>query len=249
MERNCLIFDDEPSAIAEIRLLIEKLAPDWHVIGTALQAADCRTLLSLDQADVIFSDIHFGDELVFDLLPELKHFKGYLVFVSGHNNFASQAFELSAINYILKPISEIRFSEAIQKINAHSYIKNNISQPILLHNITEQRNLLKKIAFNTKSGYIIKELTDILFAQSKNNYTEFHFSTGEKLLIAKTLLEYERMLEPFGFHRIHQSYMVNFHHVQRFDTEELCIFLQNGVSLPVSIRRKSTVLIMMRMVF
>ena len=227
MSLSCLIFDDEAAAIADVSFLIGKYAPDWKIAGIASTISDCKKLLKSKTVDIIFSDIHFGNDIVFELLPELNSFKGDLIFISGDNGYATQAFQLSAISYILKPINETH----------------------LFHNLKEEIPAHKKIAFNTSTGYVIKEINDIVYAKSSNNYTEVYFANKEKVFVAKTMLDYEKMLDSFGFFRIHQSYLVNFKYVVRFDTEELELYLTSGEALPVSNRKKTILLEMLRRIF
>ena len=137
MNIKCLIFDDQASAISEISFLVGKYAPNWKILGIASTIDDCRILLQEQQtANVIFSDIHFGNQIIFDVLPELRQFKGDIIFISGDNSYAAQAFQLSAVNYMLKPINESFFYNVIS--NYQGVIKeriNNAAQEVLFHNL------------------------------------------------------------------------------------------------------------------
>lgn len=251
MNKNCLIFDDEPVALSEVSFLVGKYAPNWKILGIASNISDCKKLLNAHKADIIFTDIHFGKEVIFDILPELKQFNGDIIFISGDNGFATQAFQLSATSYILKPINENHFKETIgkfQSVETENRLPTS-SNDVLFHNLNTDKGIHKKIAFNTNSGYVIKEVDDIVYAKSSNNYTEVYFANKEKVFVAKTMLDYEKMLDDFGFFRIHQSYLVNFKYVVRFDTEELELYLTTGEALPVSNRKKTILLEMLRRVF
>jgi two-component system LytT family response regulator len=250
MSLSCLIFDDDAAAIAEVSFLIGKYASNWSIVGIASTTEECRNLLKTNIADIIFTDIHFGDEIIFDALPELKSVKGDLVFITADNGFATQAFQLSATSYILKPINEHHFIQALQKYQTTN-LGNTITQTneVLFHNLNESHSSFKKIAFNTNTGYVIKEVNDIIYAKANSNYTEFYFTDIEKILVSKTLLEYEKMLENYGFFRIHQSYLVNLKYMSKFDNDSLQMVLENGEVLPVSNRRKSNLLDILRGVF
>ncbi|HOY41254.1 MAG TPA: LytTR family DNA-binding domain-containing protein [Chitinophagales bacterium] len=250
MSLSCLIFDDEAVAIADVSFLIGKYAPDWKIAGIASTISDCKKLLKSKTVDIIFSDIHFGNDIVFELLPELNSFKGDLIFISGDNGYATQAFQLSATSYILKPINETHFMQTLKKYQLPNVERlPAASNDVLFHNLKEEIPAHKKIAFNTSTGYVIKEINDIVYAKSSNNYTEVYFANKEKVFVAKTMLDYEKMLDSFGFFRIHQSYLVNFKYVVRFDTEELELHLTSGEALPVSNRKKTILLEMLRRIF
>jgi two-component system LytT family response regulator len=250
MAISCLIFDDEPNAIAEVSYLIGKYAPQWKISGIASTILECENLLKTQVVDIIFSDIHFGNEIIFNALPELNNFKGDLIFISGDNGFAMQAFQLSATSYMLKPINEKQFEQTISKYHLPSYESgSSATTEVLIHNLKEDKPSHKRIAFHTNKGYVIKEVNEIVYANSSNNYTEIYFINSEKVFVAKTLLEYEKMLDEFGFFRIHQSYLVNFKYVVRFDTENLELHLTSGETLPVSNRKKTLLLEMLRRIF
>ena len=164
MSLSCLIFDDEAAAIAEVSFLIGKYVPDWKVLGIASTIDKCKELLSTQKADIIFSDIHFAEEIVFDVLPELNDFKGDIIFISGDNGYATQAFQLSAISYILKPVNETHFKQIISKYLSREVEKlPSVSNDVLFHNLKAGIPAAhKKIAFNTTNGYVIKEVDDIV---------------------------------------------------------------------------------------
>ena len=230
--------------------LVGKYASNWEIIGIASTIDECKKFLKTNNADIIFTDIHFGNEIIFDALPELKLAKGDLVFITGDNGYATQAFQLSATSYILKPINEHHFIQALQKyqgINASNTITQ--TNDVLFHNLNESHSSVKKIAFHTNTGYVIKEVNDIIYAKANSNYTEFYFTDTEKTLVSKTLLEYEKMLETYGFFRIHQSYLVNLKYMSKFDNDSLEMVLENGEILPVSNRRKSNLLDILRGIF
>jgi two-component system LytT family response regulator len=250
MSLTCIIIDDEPAAIIQVSFLLGKYAQDWTILGFASDITSSKKLLETYKPDVIFSDIHFGDEVIFDVLPELKLYKGSIVFISGDNGFASQAFELSAVNYLLKPLDEERFAAFVKSFNVDPQeIPVPDSIQLLYHNISEKKLSLKKMSFPTKTGYSIKEMNEIIYAKSESNYTLFHLKDGEKILATKTLLYYDQILEEFGFFRIHQSYLINLNFLLKFDSENLQVEVFENDLLPVSIRRKSALMERIKGVF
>lgn len=249
MSKTVLIFEDDLKAIGEITFLMGKHAPNWKIVGIGSTATKCYNLLETVESDIIITDIHFGNEIVFNVLPQLSSYNGHLVFASADNNFAAQAFQLSASNYLLKPINEIIFQQMVAKIESEKNIKNEKRHETLVKNMDTPNNLPKKIAFETRNGYLIKNLNEIIYAKADNNYTEIYFKNKEKLVVSKTMLFYEKMLKDFDFVRIHQSYLVNFEHVVKFDKENFVLKLNQGDELPVSSRKKTVILELMHTIF
>ena len=229
MPISCMIFDDQHAAISELSFLIGKHVPDWKILGIAASLKNCRSLLISQKVDIIFTEIHF---------------------ITTDNSFAMQSFQLSTISYILKPIKETNFIDILKRYSDKFSGKNQaLTRDVLYNNLTDQNFISKRIAFNAMNGYIIKELENIIYAKAYSNYTEFYFLGNEKVFVAKTLLEYEKMLYEFGFFRIHQSFLVNFNYVTLFENEQLLLHLSSGDILPVSNRKKTLLLEMIKGVF
>jgi two-component system LytT family response regulator len=250
MSLSCFIFDDEISSISEVSFLIGKFAPSWKVTGTASTVQECRSLMQTQHADIIFVDIQFGELNIFDELPELKNFKGDVIFISEDNGYATQAFQFNAKGYLLKPLIENHFIQILNKFQISNIDKTfNTPIEVLYHHIPEKQIVYNKIAFNTTKGYVIKDVSDIVYAKANSNYTEFLFLDSDKVEVTKTMLEYEKMLNGMGFLRIHQSYLVNFKFVDKFDKDNLQLSVSNGDCLPVSNRRKPILMEILKGVF
>lgn len=238
----CFIFDDDASALVEISFLIGKYAPDWKIIGIASTVEGCRSVLKEQTPDIIFTDIHFGQEIIFDIIRELKAFKGDIVFISGDSGYASKALQLSAVNYFLKPINALEFKNFIEAYSKNQNRKGfELYNETIFHNLNDEQSN-KKISFFTNSGYIVKELNKVLYAKAINEHTEFCFTDHKKYTQEKSLMSYEKTLEETQFFRIHPSYLVNKEFIQRFDIERLQVYLTTGETLPVSNRRKTELL-------
>ena len=101
---------------------------------------------------------------------------------------------------------------------------------------------LERIALHTSDKIVVAELNDIIRLEAMTNYTYFYFADGSKLLITKTLKEYDKMLSDSGFVRVHQSHLINMSHVQAYvKTEGGYILMKNKDIVPVSVRKKGYV--------
>ena len=236
---NVAIFEDEVDTAKQIAQLLHKFAPTFHIVGHGKNIDECQALIRDHQIDLILSDIQLGPDVIFDSLPELVNFEGSIVFISGFNHFAVQSFELNAINYILKPIEEGAFEKMIARVEANLINKQTDQVQHMLQHLDEKTSGNKRISFFSKDGLVIKKLSDILYFKSDSNYTEVHFQNQEKLLITKTILHFEKLLNDYGFFRTHQSYLVNLQYLKLFNREECYVQLEDGKSIPVSHRKKS----------
>lgn len=251
MAATCVVFDDSPDVIAKTCTYIEKYTPQWEIVAVASNPDACRDIVHTLDPNIIITDVRIGGKPIFDILRDFKEHRYTFIFMSSENSYASEVFQWHACAYLLKPVSEQDFEAAISrclgKIMDNVYYSSVMSG--LSDDMHESGNGKKKIAFNTNNGYLVRELNDIIYAKANSNYTEFYFNGNEKIMSTKTLLEYEKMLGLFGFVRIHQSYLVNFKYVVRFNTEHLQLCLSNDIVLPVSNRKKPVVMDILRGIF
>ena len=247
---NILIFEDEIAHAEYLLLLIKKHFKNWHILGVGKSILECKELLNkYNDCDIIFSDIHFDSENIFETLPELHGFKGNIIFVSGDNNFASQAFEMSAVDYLLKPFNENSFLRVAYKLENLEAVNNLNSLKVLSNNLLEKLDINKKISFYTNDGFIVKNVSEIIYFKADNNYTEVFCLINEKIVVSKTILYFEKLLEFAGFFRVHQSYLINMNFIKIFKKSENIIIMNDGSSILLSLRRKSAFIEKMETVF
>jgi two-component system, LytTR family, response regulator len=234
-----IVIDDEESCISELIFLIEKYFTDFECIGTANTTDAAAILFDQTQPDIAFCDISIGQNSIFEIISPQIAEKFKIIFVTGYQEFILKALRLSAIDYLLKPIVPEELIEALERYDQNRGSANTVDERLKalelnLSNISK----FKKIGISTKNGYIFKEVNDLAYIEGKSNYCELHFIDNAKFTLAKTLLVQEEILEPFGFFRIHQSYLINLSKVELYNNNESTLKLTSGHVLPVSTRRK-----------
>jgi two-component system LytT family response regulator len=154
----------------------------------------------------------------FELLKKLKKFEGSVVFVTAHSNYAVKAFKFSALDYILKPIDTADLRQTIDK-----YKKSRNSSPDadmmkqLLNNIDLMSNpKANKLSVSTQEGIEIINLSDVDYMKAERSYTLIKRQDKSDLMVSKPLKDFEEMLPPSKFMRIHDSYLVNLDKVVRY---------------------------------
>lgn len=235
-----IIVDDMPLAIATLKKDIETHFPKIEILETALGVVTGAKTINNMKPDLIFLDIQMQDGDGFDLLDLLKEPLPKVIFTTASDSHAVKAFQYAAIDYILKPIDIELLSQAIQKAALSmetSQDQIQIAQKAL-HNEEQSR-----IALNTQQELKIVEILDIVRCESFSNYTTFHFSNKEKIVVTKPLKEYEKLLKDKGFLRTHQSHLVNMDYVQSFQKSDGgYLLLKDESMIPVSVRKRPTTL-------
>jgi two-component system LytT family response regulator len=249
MGLSCLIIERDLNTISKISFLLGKYVPHWTIFGVASSLEKSNEFINeLHNIQVIFLGYFSDKNPVLEVLPEFKDFKGKIICIKQTENIDPKESQLMAGDCHTTPIYDTTLLQTIQLYSKENVRNYRFDFQDDMVKSMEKYLKQKKIAFNTPNGYVIKQLDEILYAKANNNYTEFYFANQEKIIAAKTMLEYEKLLSDLGFVRIHQSYLANFKHISRFDNECLQLFM-GDVVLPVSNRKKSHLLEMLRSIF
>ncbi|NOY50202.1 MAG: response regulator transcription factor [Chlorobi bacterium] len=231
-----VIIDDEPAARNNLARLLENNFPELDLVGQADGVAKGKELIEALRPDLAFLDVQMQDGTGFDLLKLLDLSKMQVIFVSAYDHFAITAIKFSAVDYLLKPVEPEDMKLAIEKIKkteSDSELKQKID--LLLTNI----NRIDKIALPSLSGIEFVKLADIIRCESDNNYTNFYLLGGEKIVVSKTLKEFEEMLEAKGFFRTHKSHIINMNYLKKYiKGEGGSVIMEDGSEVFVSRRRK-----------
>jgi two-component system LytT family response regulator len=168
-----------------------------------------------------------------------------VIFTTAYDHYAIQAFRISAVDYLLKPIDAEALSAAVEKVRILRE-KGNTSKQIsfLIQQIKDlENNTVRKIALPTFDGLEFIHMDDILYCQSDGAYSHVFFKDGSKLYISKTLRYLEDALCAFHFFRVHNSYIVNLNHVSKYSkTDGGLLILSDGTKVRVSRSRKDELL-------
>jgi len=235
-----VIIDDMPLAIANLKQDLEDHFPDIEILGTAEGVVSGAKLLKDIKPDVLFLDINMGDGDGFDLL-DLVQEKGFqVIFTTASEDYAIKAFQYSAADYLLKPVDADMLGKAIEKVKESNAISSE-QVDIIKSNLSEKSTT--KIALNTQNEIRVLSFDEIDRCEAMDNYTRFFLSDDSKILVTKTLKEYEKLLPGNIFMRPHQSHIVNKNKIQSYiKTEGGYLLLKNGDRVPVSVRKKSEVM-------
>jgi two-component system LytT family response regulator len=241
-----VIIEDETRFLSAFKSVLQSACPEVNLLGDAGSVSSALDLIKKNNPDIIFLDIQLSDGSAFDLLKQLskdntKNLR--IIFTTGSNEFAIQAFRFSAIDYLLKPIVKDELIEAVNKAKALIKIEGAQDQyKVLLENVSKTDSE-KKICLSTSNEMRICEVSTIIRCESEHNYTTFYFTNEKPLMISKTIKDYEDMLGGHGFERVHQSHLVNLKHVKSFLKKEGgFLLLNNGTEIPIARRKKDQVL-------
>lgn len=234
-----LIVDDEP-AQQEIMLRALSAREDTQIVGVASGVPQGLQIMVEQNPELIFLDIDLGGQSGFDLLNQSKNQNFEVIFCTSFSEYAVQAFKVSAIDYLLKPIDHDELNNAIEKYLSKTAIPNseNVSLINLLANLRLPETQ-KKLALPTSSGLIFVKTEDIIHVESSNSFTIFYLSDKNQIVVSRTMKDCEEMLVPLGFSRIHQSHLINLQHVKKYiKGDGGHVIMDDDSTLEVSRRKK-----------
>lgn len=239
-----LVIDNEPNLRTAVKALLNAFCPDITQIEEADSVQNGLQKIKNFQPDIVMLDVEMEDGTGFDLMKQIPHPSFQLIFVTAHNKYAIEAFKFSAIDYLLKPVDPDALQNSIRKAGTHIR-NNNLHQQmqVLLQQLSGIHNQDRKIVLKDIENTYFIRVSDILYCEAEGTYTRFYFSNSDPILVSKNLKEYESILEPLGFVRTHHSFLVNPDKIKLYDkTDGGTLLLDGGQSIPVSQRKKDTVL-------
>jgi two-component system LytT family response regulator len=239
-----IIIDDEENARETIESIVKQYCADVNIVAEASSVADGIEKINNYSPDLILLDIHLSDGNGFEILEKLDNINFKIIFVTGHEEFAIQAIKFSALDYLVKPIQPRELINAINRAK-ESIEKENIQLQLsaFLSNVKPGSNNPKKLILKTFESIYLINVNEIIRCESDKNYTTFILKDGKKLLVSRTIKEYDELLRQNNFFRVHQSHLINFQYFLRYDKMNGgYVVMTDNSKIPVSNRQKDNLM-------
>lgn len=182
----------------------------------------------------------------FDLLDSIASMKYSIIFVTGNQEYALKALKASAVDFLLKPVDIDELKGAVKKVEYFHKLRqqnqevNSTYQATvneLSQNLSKERNI-ERLTLQHLQGFKIVAVKDIVYLEADRNYTVFHLASREKVMVSRNMGEYEDLLDPDVFFRVHKSFIINLHHLKEYSTADgYFAVMQDSISVIVSRRR------------
>ncbi|HEX2630843.1 MAG TPA: LytTR family DNA-binding domain-containing protein [Chitinophagaceae bacterium] len=238
-----IIIDDEPSAINVLAsLLKKKCREEIEVIATSSSPVSGRMLIEELKPDLVFLDIEMPGMTGIDLVRSFTDPGFRVVFVTAHDDYAVEAFQLSAVNYLLKPIGPESVVKTIDKIFDDIRRNQNMAEPLKklekllsLHSKDNEN----KIGIAMADKIVFINISDIICCEASSAYTNVFLKDDKKMVASKPLGDFELLLMSHRFFRIHHSYLINLNRIKEFRRHDGgYITMENNKQLEVSRRKR-----------
>jgi two-component system LytT family response regulator len=236
--KKILIIDDEKPTREFIRRMLESFKLNAAIFIDGENVETGIKAIEEIQPDLVLLDIQMPDGNGFDVLRRTQ-FKNFdIIFITAFQEFAIQAIKFSALDYILKPIDMEELQNAVVRaIDAKHQSSDESQFSVLQNNI--QPNQKRKLVLKTLESIHVVDIENIIRCEADKNYTSFFLAEGKKILVSKTLKDYDTLLSGHSFFRAQQSHLININFIERYDKQDGgYVIMKDGASVPLSPAKK-----------
>jgi len=225
---SCIIVDDEQDAIEFLRDMVTQLFKNIQVTGTYSYWDDALEALRTRGSDLVFMDISLPGKSGLDLLRLMPNLQSEIIFVTAYEQYALDAFAFSTSGYILKPVSDVALSvavnNALERIQNKKIAKQPAASPAQMVN--------DKIGIPNNHGIDYVNIRDILYLESLNRCTKI-VTTKAEYVSSYHMAKFKDQVEGHQFFQVHRSYLINLNFILRYEISGIVI-MDNKMEIPVS---------------
>ncbi len=235
-----VLVDDEENGLSALEQKLLEHCPQVKIVGAFTKPELAIVAIEQFKPDIVFLDIEMPGTNGFTLLQQLQYKNFELVFVTAYDHYAIKAIRFSALDYLVKPVDIDELLSAVERAERKkSNNDNNDRLELLLDHLSNPRKDFKHMVIPSLDSIRFIKIDEIVYLEARMNYTHIYMKNGEKYVASRTIKEYEELLSPSTFIRIHNSYIINKDYLQKYERGEGGqVIMNNGVRLDVSKRKK-----------
>ena len=233
-----ILVDDEESARNILSNLLSNFCPEIEVLAKCEDVEQAVIAIIKHKPDLVFLDIEMPNYAGYEITSFFEKIDFEIIFITAYNHYAVKAFELSAVDYLLKPIDIDRLKQAVQKFEDKAGTKNlELSYRVLKESL--KTNSLNKIVVPVPGGQKIVKVCDIVAIEAAESYSQIYIVDKSKYLMSKNLKHFENVLEKNqNFVRTHKSWIVNVNFLNNYSKSRMSIIMKNGIEAKLSKYKK-----------
>jgi two-component system LytT family response regulator len=239
-----VLVDDEPQSCKSLAIKLKDVAEDVEIIGTYHDPESAISGIRKSKPDVVFLDIEMPGMNGFQLLEKMEEFDFEVIFVTAYDEYMLNALRISALDYLLKPVDTEELKNALtrlrKKISMQESAQHTKEQLALLGDTLKEPHAPKRLALATLQGIVFLRVNEIIRIEALSNYSTFYLINKQKIMVSKTLKEFESVLNMQNFFRVNRSCIVNTDYILKYKNEDGGVVeLQDGTEVGVGPHRKN----------
>jgi len=236
-----IIIDDERRSRNTLRQKLALHCADVQIIGECESGDEGIKGIEEKKPEIVFLDVEMPRMNGFTMLQQLHNRNFDLIFVTAYDHYAIQAIKYSALDYLVKPIEVPELQKAIERVKEKRQQKTrNERLEVLLDNLDKKELERFRIAVPTAGGLEFLRIEHIIYLEAHDNYTHIFLDDKRKYIVSRTMKDFEEILSPETFLRIHNSHIINKNFAEKYIRGEGGqVVLSNGIVLDIAKRKKT----------
>ncbi len=245
-----VLVDDEPQSCKSLAIKIKSTGEDIEVVGTFHDPEKAVNGLIKLKPHAVFLDIEMPGMNGFQILEKIQEYNFEVIFITAYSNYMLNALHISALDYLLKPVDIEELKSVLTKLRKRLLLHQNSldkrDQLALLSDSLKEHQSPKKLALTTLQGIIFLNICEIIRVEALSNYSTFYLVNNQKIVVSKTLKEYEALLTHQHFFRVSRSCIVNTDYIFKYKHEDGGVLeLKDGTHISVGPHRKNELIEML----
>lgn len=225
---SCVIVDDEPDAIELLASRLSKLYENINIVATYSNWQDALQALRNSKFDILFMDISIPGKTGINILKLVPDVDYEIIFVTAHDNYAVDAFNLAATGYILKPVDDAELMQAVDKAQERALFKKQAR----IAEVSGRQATSGKVAIPHYSGFDYMSYNDIIYLESVNKLTKV-VTIHDEINSTNSLARFQFLIDEYSFFQTHRSFIINLNHILRYESAGV-IVMKNKAEIPLS---------------
>ncbi|MES2679590.1 MAG: LytTR family DNA-binding domain-containing protein [Bacteroidota bacterium] len=233
-----ILVDDEESARDVLENLLQRFCPEVELLAKCDSIKSALVQIAKHEPDLVFLDIVMPDYAGYEIVKFFSDIKFQIIFVTAYDQYAIKAFEVSATDYLLKPIDITRLKSAIVRVKQQRNMQQQSERLTLLDNALQQREI-RSIVISDKGQQHVIAIKSIIAIEAQESYCIIH-TLDKKIVASKNLKHFEKLFDGLPhLLRVHKSWLINKEHLLNYSRSELTIRLNGGVLAKLSKYKKA----------
>ena len=239
-----VLVDDEVQSCKSLAIKLKDIAEDIEIVGTFHHPDKAIPGIRKLKPELVFLDIEMPGMNGFQMLEKMEEFDFEVIFVTAYDEYTLNALRISALDYLLKPVDTELLKNALTRLRKKISMRENSSQTKdqleLLGETLKEQHAPKRLALATLQGIVFLKINEIIRVEALSNYSTFFLINKQKIMVSKTLKEFEPILTMQNFFRISRSCIVNTDYIVKYKNEDGGVLeLQDGSEISVGPNRKN----------
>lgn len=234
-----ILIDDEIASLRNLQQKLEEFCKQVNVIATFDKPDEAIPAIRKLKPNVIFLDIEMPKMNGFRMLEELGDYDAEVIFTTAYNHYTIEAMRISAFDYLVKPVAIEELENAVKRLFEKKVMHTQERLHVLKDSINEPKSQENKIAIPVSDGFEFIVIKNILRIESSTSYSRIFFKDGKSVVVTKLLKDFEELLTPYHFFRVHNSHLINLNYIKKYlRGTGGQVMMDNGDLIDVSRRKK-----------